>query len=204
MIQDAFQRRLNATTPTTGHQGYAPALPFQQNAFGALANDNSDNNSAATIATQMAALTYKSQIMANMAANLSQQMDQYIQTLAHQQEQLHQNQHQIIKQLAALSFKQSAAGQGIRRQGRGPPPQAPFAPIQFGGNNFGSRGGQRCRRGQGRRRGCGLPAFTAGRAPPLMTITAGRTPALPGMHPATGGGYYAPPPPENILALPYF
>jgi hypothetical protein len=28
IIQDAFQRRLNASAPTSGHQGYAPALPF--------------------------------------------------------------------------------------------------------------------------------------------------------------------------------
>jgi hypothetical protein len=122
MIQDAFQRQLNATAPTAGHQGYAPALSFQQNVFGALANNDSDDDSAATVATKMAALTYQSQIMANMAANLSQQMDQYVQTLAHQQEQLHQNQHQIIKQLAALSFNQSVAGRGIGHQGRSPPP----------------------------------------------------------------------------------
>jgi hypothetical protein len=151
----------------------------------------------------MAALTYQSQLTANMAANLSQQMDHYIQTLTHQQEQLHQNQHQIIKQLAALLFNQRDVGQGIRRQGRGPPPQAPFAPIQFGGNNFGSHGGQGCGRGQGRGRGHGPPAFTAGRAPPLMTIMAGRTPVFPGMHPATGGGYYAPPPPGHVQAPPY-
>jgi hypothetical protein len=30
IIQDAFQRRLNASAPTSGHQRYAPALPFQQ------------------------------------------------------------------------------------------------------------------------------------------------------------------------------
>jgi hypothetical protein len=30
IIQDAFQLRLNASAPTSGHQGYAPALPFQQ------------------------------------------------------------------------------------------------------------------------------------------------------------------------------
>ncbi len=122
--------------PTAGHQGYAPALPFQQNAFGALAKDDSDNDSAATVVTQMVALNYQSQITANMATNFSQQMDQYVQTLAHQQEQLHQNQHQIIEQLAALSFNQSVAGQGVGCQGCGPPPKAPFAPIQFGGNNF--------------------------------------------------------------------
>jgi hypothetical protein len=89
----------------------------------------------------MAALTYQSQLTATTAANSSQQMNQFVQTLAHQEEQLNQNQHQIIKQLAALLFNQSEAGQGIRRQGRGPPPQALFAPIQFRGNSFGSRGG---------------------------------------------------------------
>ena len=56
MIQEAFQRRLNATAPTAGHQGYNPALPFQQNAFGALSANDSDNDSARTVATQMAAL----------------------------------------------------------------------------------------------------------------------------------------------------
>ncbi len=72
MIQDAFQHQLNVTAPTTGHLGYAPALPFQQNAFGTLANDDSDDTSAATVATQMAALTHQSQITATTAANLSQ------------------------------------------------------------------------------------------------------------------------------------
>jgi hypothetical protein len=71
MIQDAFQRRLNAMAPTAGHQGYTPTLPFQQNAFGALANNDSDNNSAATVTTQMVNLTYQSQITANTAVNLS-------------------------------------------------------------------------------------------------------------------------------------
>jgi hypothetical protein len=78
MIQDAFQHQLNMTAPTAGHQGYAPTLPFQQNVFVALANNDSDDNSATTVATQMAALTYQSQITATMAANSSQQMDQYV------------------------------------------------------------------------------------------------------------------------------
>jgi hypothetical protein len=72
MIQDAFQRRLNATAPTTGHQGYAPALPFQQNVFGALAGKDLDDDSADTVAMQMGALTYQSQLTATTAANLSQ------------------------------------------------------------------------------------------------------------------------------------
>jgi hypothetical protein len=71
MIQDAFQHCLNATAPTAGHQEYAPALPFQQNAFSALANKDSDDDSAKTVTTQMAALTYQSQLTATTAANLS-------------------------------------------------------------------------------------------------------------------------------------
>jgi hypothetical protein len=137
IIQEAFQRQLNASAPTSGHQGYTPALPFQQNAFNALAANNSDDDTAKTGMTQMAALTYQSPPMAATAANSS------LQALAQQQEQLHQTQHQIIEQLATLLINQSIAGQGIRRHGRGPPhPPAPFAPNQFGCNNFGSRSKQ--------------------------------------------------------------
>jgi hypothetical protein len=50
MIQEAFQQRLNATAPTAGHQGYAPALPFQQNACGALAANDSDDESTEAVA----------------------------------------------------------------------------------------------------------------------------------------------------------
>jgi hypothetical protein len=44
LIQEAFQRCLNATAPMAGHHGYAPAQQFQQNAFGALANNNNNDN----------------------------------------------------------------------------------------------------------------------------------------------------------------
>ncbi len=204
MIQDAFQCWLNATAPTAGHQGYAPALPFQQNPFGALAGKDLDDDSAYTIAMQMVALTYQSQLTATTATNLSQRMDQYVQTLAHQHEQLHQNQHQIMEQMAAHLFNQSNTGGGIGCQRRSPPPPgASFAPIQFEGNNYGGQGGQ----GRGRGRGCGCgqgpPAFTAGRAPPLMSITAGRVPAFAGAHPAAGGGYYTPAHQANTQAQPY-
>ena len=113
MIQEASQHWLNVTAPTAGHQGYAPALPHQQNAFGALAANNLDDESAETVATQMAALTYHSQLTVTRAANSSQQMGQYLQTLAHQQNQLHQNQHQMMEQMVALLFNQSNAGQGV-------------------------------------------------------------------------------------------
>ena len=207
LIQEAFQRRLNATAPTAGHQGYAPALPFQQNAFGVLANNDSDeDNSTETVATQMAALTYQSQLMATTAANSSQQMGQYMQTLAHQQDLLHQNQHQMMEQMAALSFNQSDAGRGIGRQGRGQfQQQAPFTPTGFGRGGqvtttgFG-RGGRGRGRGQGR--GRGPHTFATGRGPPFTTIITGGTP-----QPA-GRGYYAAPPPvhqpvHQVQAPPY-
>ena len=207
LIQEAFQRRLNATAPTAGHQGYAPALPFQQNAFGVLANNDSDeDDSTETVATQMAALTYQIQLTATTAANSSQQMGQYMQALAHQQDLLHQNQHQMMEQMAALSFNQSDAGRGIGRQGRGQfQQQAPFTPTGFGRGGqatttgFG-RGGRGRGRGQGR--GRGPHTFATGRGPPFTTIITGGTP-----QPA-GGGYYAAPPPvhqpvHQVQAPPY-
>jgi hypothetical protein len=191
LIQEAFQRKLNATAPTVGHQGYAPALPFQHNTFGALAGNNSnEDNSTETVATQMAALTYQSQLTATTATNSSQQMGQYIQTLAQQQDLLHQNQHQMMEQMAALSFNQSNAGRGIGRPGRSQPQSlAPFTPNgfrrggQFAPHGFG-RGGQG--RGCGRGRGRGPPGFATGRGPPIMTITAGRATGY--MSPQAAGG----------------
>jgi hypothetical protein len=208
LIQEAFQRRLNATAPTAGHHGYAPALPFQQNAFGALAsNDSDEDDSTEMVATQMAALTYQSQLTATTAANSSQQMGQYMQTLAHQQDLLHQNQHQMMEQMAALSFNQSDAGRGIGRQGRGlfqyP---APFTPTGFGRGGHAAptgygRGGQG--RGRGRGRGRGPPGFGTGRGPPFTTITTGRTPGYTATQNA-GGGYYATPPPTQHVPAPHY
>jgi hypothetical protein len=85
LIQDSFQRQLNATAPTAGHHGYAPALPHQQNAFRALANDaNTEDDSIKTVATQVAALTYQSQLMASTAANNSQCQELQLAHLASQ------------------------------------------------------------------------------------------------------------------------
>jgi hypothetical protein len=100
----------------------------------------------------MAALTYQSQLTAPMAANSSQQMGQYMQTLAHQQKLLHQNQHQMMEQMAALSFNQNDAGRGIGRQRRSPPtPPAPFSPNGFGrGGQFAPNGFGRGGQGRGR------------------------------------------------------
>jgi hypothetical protein len=68
MIQEAFQRCLNATAPMAGHHGYAPAPAFRQNAFGALGAKETDDKSVnKSVATQVAALMYQSQLTVNMA-----------------------------------------------------------------------------------------------------------------------------------------
>jgi hypothetical protein len=68
MIQE---RCLNATATTTGNHGYTPAMPHQQNAFGILGQTSveSNNKSADTVATHVAALTDQSQLTASKAAN---------------------------------------------------------------------------------------------------------------------------------------
>jgi hypothetical protein len=95
IIQEAFQQRLNATAPTVGHQGYAPALPYMMNnAFAVLGlnvGDGNDDDSADTVTTQVAALTMQSQLTASTAANTMQRQDHLYQHLAQQQILLHAN-----------------------------------------------------------------------------------------------------------------
>jgi hypothetical protein len=57
LIQEAFQRRLNATLPTAGSHGYTPTQPYNQNAFGILGETKSNNEESITntVATQVAA-----------------------------------------------------------------------------------------------------------------------------------------------------
>ncbi len=113
VFQEAFQQHLKATAPTAGHQGYASAMPHQQNAFGILRETtaNSDNESADTDATQVAASTYQSQLTASTVVNLIQGAEQQFAHLASQQNLMHKNMHQIIAQVNTLSFNQSNAGQ---------------------------------------------------------------------------------------------
>jgi hypothetical protein len=141
-------------------------LPCPQSVqHGWKAADDSNEDTAITVPTQMAALTYQSQLTAATATNASQRMDQYVQTLTQQQEQLHQMQHQIMEQLATLSLNHGNGDRGVGRQGRPhPPPPTPFAPNQFGCHNFGNGGEQG--RGRGSGRGCGPPAFTGGHTTP--------------------------------------
>jgi hypothetical protein len=111
MIQEALVLA-KRNGPTVGHQGYAPVLPLQQIAFEILGQIESDNNSVDTVATQVAALTYQSQVTASTAATSSQHAEQQFAHLASQQSLMHENMHQIITPVNALSLNQSNAGHG--------------------------------------------------------------------------------------------
>jgi hypothetical protein len=89
-------------------------MPHQQNVFRILGQTmvGLDDKSADTIATQVAALTYQSQLTASTVANLIQHAKQQFVHLALQQNLMHENMHQIIIQVNTLSFNQSNAGQG--------------------------------------------------------------------------------------------
>jgi hypothetical protein len=53
MIQEPFKQRLNSMAPMAGHQGYAMALPYQQNAFGVLATSVGIDSGKALKTTQL-------------------------------------------------------------------------------------------------------------------------------------------------------
>jgi hypothetical protein len=114
MIQEAFQLRLNAMAPTAGHHDYALAMPYQQNALGILGKTMADldDKSVDTVATQVAALRYQSQLTTLMAATLLQWAAQQFVHLASQQNLMHENMPQTILQVNTLSFDQKNAGRG--------------------------------------------------------------------------------------------
>jgi hypothetical protein len=87
-------------------------MPHQQNDYGILGQNKSDNESVETVATQVAALTYQSQMTASTTANASQRAEQQFAHLASQQNMMHKNMHQIIAQVNSLSFNQSDVGHG--------------------------------------------------------------------------------------------
>jgi hypothetical protein len=114
LIQESFQHQLNATVPTAGHHRYAPTLPHQQNAFGALANDaDTNNDSVKTVVTQVVALTYQSQLTILMAANNSQCQELQLDYLASQQNLMHENMRRLIAGLNAVAFNLSNEGCGV-------------------------------------------------------------------------------------------
>jgi hypothetical protein len=87
-------------------------MPHQQNAFGILGQNKSDDDSVETVATLVVALTYQSQMITSTMANASQHAYQQFVHLASQQNMMHKNMHQIIVHVNALSFNQSNAGRG--------------------------------------------------------------------------------------------
>ncbi len=113
LIQESFQRCLNATSPTTSHQRYAPALPHQQNASGALAKANTDDDSVETVVTQVPALTYQSQLTVSTTANSCQCQEQQLAHLAAQKNVMHENMHQLIAGMNAVAFNVSYVGCGV-------------------------------------------------------------------------------------------
>jgi hypothetical protein len=64
-----------------------------QNAFRALAKEDDNDDSADTVAMQVAALTLQNQSTTSTAQNTLQCQDQLYQQMAHQQTLLHANQH---------------------------------------------------------------------------------------------------------------
>jgi hypothetical protein len=106
-IQEAYQRRLNAMTNTTGQQhGY------MQNVYAALAEDsNKDDLDVQMVITQMAALTTQSQLTAVMRAAMPP-------TAATAIQQPSANQQTMMQQMAALPT--------TMRNPPAPPAHAPF------------------------------------------------------------------------------
>jgi hypothetical protein len=90
-IQDAYQRRLNATGNTSGQHGYV------QNAFAVLEeSDDNEDADVAMVMTQMAALTTQSQLTAATTAATSSSVAAAIQ-------QLNTNQQAMMQQMATYA-----------------------------------------------------------------------------------------------------
>ncbi len=188
LIQEAFQRHLNATALTAGGHGYT--LAFHQNAFGILENNNSDDDEslASTVATQVTALTYQSQLTQSTTATIGHRQELQLAQLAAAQEAQHATMHQIIEGLNAVAFNASDAGRGMP--------------------TFGGRGGNRGRNGPGRGPQCGGgppfggSSYNGGYNPPNMTRATGIPPfSIPGRFQGdTAGGVppYHPQPPGGL------
>jgi hypothetical protein len=65
-----------------------------------------------TVAMQVTALTHQNQLTTNTAANTSQRNQQQFAQLNTHQNMMHENLHQIIAQVSALTFNASNQGQG--------------------------------------------------------------------------------------------
>ena len=177
--------------PTAGHHGYAPAHPYKQNAFCILGKDN-DDNEANMVATQVADLTYQSQLTQSTAANTIQHQEHQMAQLSAVQDMTHATLHQLINGMTTLAFNARDANCG-----------------QYIGRGYGSRGGGRSRM---LGCGCGPPAyiggiphgggFPQGGFPPTMGPVGspmGAPPGPPGLF--QGGNAGSPPPYCAPLAM---
>jgi hypothetical protein len=117
------------------------AQPFQHIVLGVIAEDDNDGKAliATTVATQIAALTYQSQLTQSMAGNTSQFQDQQMAQIAAVQGATHETLHHIIEGLNALAFNVSDAGREC----------------------YAGRGNGGCSRGRGQMQGhgCSPPAY---------------------------------------------
>ncbi len=80
-----------------GGHGYTPV--YHQNALGILGTNDSDNKAslANTVAIQVAALTYQSQLTQTTAATTGQCQEMQLAQLAMAQEAQHATMHQLIE-----------------------------------------------------------------------------------------------------------
>jgi hypothetical protein len=172
-------------------------------------------------ATQVAALTNQSQLMANTDTNTSVRQKKQLAHLGTQHQLMHQNMHQLIDGLNAVTFNQSNKGREVSCFAPGC-----FAPQGYRGGygrrscgHFG-RGFLRCRQGRcpsmfGFAPMGGFPP-NAGASPgfnqglPLQgSIQAYRPPQGGPLHPSAPGGQHAPPiaviqaPPYSIMVKRY-
>jgi hypothetical protein len=115
-VQECYTHRLNATSITTGAQGYV------QNAFSALAEESdNDNDDVQTVITQMAALTTQSQLMASTRAETNISVTAAINKLA-------ANQQGMQQQFAAFASMRNTTYQPATPT---PPPMQQFSIPDF-------------------------------------------------------------------------
>ena len=131
-IQDAYQRRLNATGNTSGQHGYV------QNAFAVLEeSDDNEDADVAMVMTQMAALTTQSQLTAATTAATSSSVAAAIQ-------QLNTTQQAMMQQMATYANANTTRNNPLLMHFNIPT----IGTFQPGGN---AQGGRRPGRGHGRR-----------------------------------------------------
>jgi hypothetical protein len=134
-VQECYTRRLNASSITSGAQGYV------QNAFAVLQEESEEeDDDVQTVITQMAALTTQSQLTANTTAENSASVAAAI-------NQLNANQQAMQQQFAAFTTQRNTTYQPAPMMQQ--PPITQFSIPNMASFNTTGRGGGR-RGGYGR------------------------------------------------------